>query len=232
MSRLATFLILFVVLLLILLSRSCNRIDEVEFDRQAYEDLINLKNQQIEVWKDKEGKSRARAKVAIATAEAAKAVYPELLEENKNLKKDLSNLETALLVATNTSGSFTTVLTDTVYQTKTDTVFAKTFTYSDKWSKFHGKVLPNDITIDYEVRDSLTFTSYYKGQNFFRKGELVIEGVSHNPKTSITGLQNIKIVKPRKRNISIGPTFNYGINGTGGFTWNIGIGVQWKWIEL
>ena len=232
MSRLASFLLVATIFLGMLLLRSCGANDEMKDQVSSYKSLYDLEHQKAVVFKDKSDKWRARATAAEATAEAVKDVVPEMIAKIDGLKKDLSNAENIIATSTVSEGSISTVLIDTIYIDRNDTIQAKTFTYNDEWSKFNGRIYGNNIDFNYQVRDSITFYQFYKGKTFFKRGELTIEGISHNPNTQISGLMNIKIIEPKRRKISIGPTFTYGFSSNGAMTWNIGIGVQWKWIEL
>lgn len=226
MNRLSTFLIALSIFLLALVSRSCNNARDYKAKSESYLNLIEMEQQGVEKWKDKEGKSRARAETAEATAEAVSAFIPELQKEIERLKKDNSNLRAYISATTYSSGEVSAPLSDTVVIIKTDTVKIKKFSYTDKWSKFEGSILSNEINFKYLVKDSITFTSYLKGK------KLVLEGVSHNPNTELTGLRHIEVIQPKKKKLSFGPTISYGLGNDGQFTWNIGLGVQWKLFEL
>lgn len=194
--------------------------------------LYNLEKQAVRKWKDAEGQSRARAQTAEATAEALNSYLPELREEFDGLKKELQNLETYISTTLTTTGEVSAQLTDTLYIYRSDTIRAQTFEKRDTWSYHRGIVFEDSVQLSYEIKDSVSFVTYWEGRNIFRRGTLQIEGISYNPNTTISGLRNIKIPPPRRRKISIGPSIQYGIDANGEFNFNFGFSVQYSLIRL
>lgn len=230
MSRLSVILLVAVVVLVALLLRSCESYKNQKLHISSYENLLALERAKTDTWKDNSGKFRARAIAAEATVEAINDYIPYLKDSIDGLNK--RNLNSHSVVGTESNGNIETFVVDTVYIYEKDTVYSKHFTYTDKWSTFKGDIIKDKININYNVRDSLTFTSFYKGKTFFSKGQLVVEGKSYNPNTSITGIKEIHVVDGTNKKLSFGPSINYGIVGDGGFTWSFGVGIQYNLIGL
>src|SRR5690554_20815 len=157
--------------------------------------IIEAKETELEIWKDKEGLSHARALAAEADRKTLSEYYQseiwQLYDKVEGLKKDLKNLKSATNISTVTEGEVVTV----IIRGETEDA-AHSFEYSDSWASIRGEVSADSLKMRYMVTDSIVFATYYKSKGFLKGKQLYIEGVSLNPNTRITGISNIQVGKP------------------------------------
>jgi hypothetical protein len=233
MSKLSIIFGATTVILALFLVRSCNQADQYKADKEGLKALIASETANTKTWVDKDGLNRARINALQVSNNALNDYIGDQSKVVDGLKKDNSNLQQIINATTSSRGHVSAPLTDTAIVSiiaVNDTAIAKTFTYTDKWSKFSGTIT-DKIEFDYEVRDSITFFQYWKGQSFFKKGTLVMEGISHNPNTKLTGLRSINVIEPKKRRYVLGIGLQYGV-GSQGLGWNFGIGLHYKVLEF
>lgn len=231
MSRFSLLLIVTVVVLLLLNAIQCQRGYSLRSDVDGFEALARLKHKEAKLWRDESGRSRAKADVAVANLDVVKQAYGNELgtiaKEITGLKKNLKNLETYTVTTLITKGEINTGLSDTVL---INNIPAKTFGYSDKWISMSA-VLTDSVSLKYRVFDSLSFVYYYERRGLFRKPALVVDAISHNPNSTITGIRNIRIAAPRRQKIGVGVYGGYGVSQSG-LSPQIGIGVYYKLLEF
>lgn len=236
MNRLSLLLIASVFLLLLLNVLQCQRGHALKSEVDSFEALARQESKDAKVWKDKEGRSHAEKEVAVATLGAVRSVMGNELgrisKEVSGLHRDLKNLEAYTVTSLVTKGEITTGLTDTVIINNNTTVDGKVFRYEDQWLKLHG-LLPGDesVTINYSVRDSLSFVYFYEKAGLFGKPSLVVNAISHNPNSTITGIKNIRIQPPPRKKVIIVLYGGYGASQFG-LTPQVGIGVGYKLLDL
>lgn len=176
-------------------------------------------------WRDKEGKSHVRAIVAESNLEVAKSTLGDelkaLAKEVSGLKRNIKNLKSYITVGVTTSGSATTGLIDTVVMKDSS---ARAFKWNDKWTEVAGVIQDTTVSLEYRVRDSLTFVSYYRSNGLFRPRSLMIDAISHNPNSTITGIKNTKITSLKRRRPRPGFYAGYGI-GPAGLSPQVGVGL-------
>lgn len=234
-----------IILSLFVIERIKNNVLEKESTLLELE--LNKLDNKLEIFVDENGLYRARAESAESDLNNLKIVYDQDL---KNLRKEISdinknykNLDGLYRVSLNTIGRLELTL-DSI-KTYTDTTYnddgsvnnikvTKKIDYVDKWITLDGKYIFNttnsyddSFIFDYSIRDSLTLVSYYKKENLFSKRNLYVQGISHNPKTKITNLSEIKISNHKEPKVSIGFQGGYGLTQYG-FGWYIGVGVNKK----
>ena len=182
-------------------------------------------------WVDSEGRSRARAGVVEAEKESIKLVYEDeiniLLEQVKGLKSNLRNLNSATTVATATSGTVEVVVRDTVYVDAPEG--AKVFNFEDPYLYLDGELstISNKLSITYRITNNIRLIEYRKKSGFLGfKKETVVEAISDNPNTTITGLTELKI-KPTHKRIGLVLYAGYGVSKDG-LGPNIGIGIGYR----
>jgi len=124
-------------------------------------------------------------------------------------------------------------LTEGQVITKVDTVhvygdtghFENHFTYADRWLYLRGKIIDDQLELDYRITDSIQLVSFTKRKWFLGKRESYVSGFSLNPKTTLQGLQQVKLngsIEPKKWGIGI--QAGYGITGAG-LSPYVGIGI-------
>ncbi|TSE07645.1 hypothetical protein [Aquimarina algiphila] len=138
--------------------------------------------QEIQKWKNKEGRSHARAEAAEINAKNAKLVLNE--ELHKMLRKEVGNLKRNLIsyatVKSSTGGNFKTKGKDTIIKLKS--LPAKKFNIRNSDLNFRGLYIPEQDTLmaHYKVIHDFDFIYYYKKPgkrpwNLFRRKRAVAE---------------------------------------------------------
>ncbi len=155
-----------------------------------YKNFQKVQEQEIEQWKDKEGKSRARAEIAEISAKNAKRVLSNDLKEL--IKKEVGNIKRNLIsyssVKASTQGSIKTSSVDTIYVIDSIAALpAKHFEINNEDLQFSGKYIPqlDSLLADYKVQHNFEFFYYYrkpgkKPWNIFRRKKAYAEIKFHN----------------------------------------------------
>lgn len=181
-------------------------------------------------WVDSNNKSRARVKVVEANKETAKIAYGKELAalevEIKGLK--IRNLRSSGSVQTVTEGRVEVQLVrDTIFVTgDPDT---RHFTFEDPYLYLEGELstIADRMSLTYRITNSIKLVEYRKKSGFLGiKKEVVVEAISENPNTTITGLTSLKINPTRKR-VGLVLYAGLGMNSKG-FSPQIGIGVGYR----
>ncbi|WP_299432145.1 hypothetical protein [uncultured Aquimarina sp.] len=162
-------------------------------ERQKVADFKEIQNaqfQEIEKWKDQEGKSRARAEIAEINARNAKLVMNQELRQL--LKKEVGNLRRNLIsysaVKSSTQGKFKAKSKDTVYVVnELKSLPAKQFGIQNPDLDFEGIYVPELDTLmaNYKITHNFDIFYYYKKPgkspwNVFRRKRAVAEIKFHN----------------------------------------------------
>lgn len=155
-----------------------------------FKDIQNAQFQEIEIWKDKDGKSRARAEIAEINASNAKLVLNKELQQM--LKKEVGNLKRNLIsysaVKSSTHGEFKAKGKDTVYMVnEIESLPAKQFGIHNPDLDFEGIYVPELDTLmaNYKITHNFDIYYYYKKPgkgpwNLFRRKRAVAEIKFHN----------------------------------------------------
>jgi hypothetical protein len=205
---------------------------------------LNKVNNELRIFKDSSGFYRASAESAESNIKTITDVYRDelaaLRKEFNRINGNYTNLRGFYTTTLQTNGNLkikldsllTTKLEYDIFGNIENIKYIREFTYSDNWSKFHGEITTNSINsnldnilFNYNVRDSLTFVSYYRQKNFIGKRTLYIEGKSYNPNTTIMGIKEVNINNTYTPKWNLGLQFGYGIT-TRGMAWYAGIGVN------
>lgn len=208
---------------------------------------LNKLDNNLQIFKDENDFNRARADVAEGDLRHIRIVYENELKELRNefsqLNRRYNNLSsiyrTSLSTIKELELNIDSLLTeiDTTFTNEGEIEnvrFTRGFYYNDEWSNITGTYVLNTIfsmndqvNLNYHVRDSLTFITYFQRDNIFSKRNLFIEGISHNPNTSITNLSNVRVNNYKDHNWSVGLQSGYGITQHG-LGWYIGLGINRK----
>jgi len=164
--------------------------------------VIESQNQEVKVWKDKEGNSRARAMTAVVDRRTIEELskqegshYSNLSKEFLELRKNLKNLNSHSSTHTKTIVEVNTILHDTVYiQADGTQVAAKRVYWKDDlgFNSFKGSLVDSVLFGEIEVNDSLEVVVYWK-----RKHKIIGKKIYHtevkskNPSTNIVNVSSI-----------------------------------------
>jgi hypothetical protein len=227
-TLLRTIVIGAVIAILSIVVLTVAKFEGMRTERDSYKSLADAQVKEVKYWQDKEGRSRAQAQAAEASTKSILHVHntemQDLRKQITGLNKNISNLKSYISTRVSTADTVFIPLRDTVYSN----VSSKTFNYKDEWTSIDGLIVNDSVSLKYQVKDSLTFVTYYKKQGLFKPKLLMIDGISYNPNSRITGLKNITVAQPRPKRFSIGPYLGYDI--TRGVS--IGIGVQYSVIRF
>lgn len=172
---------------------------------------------------------------AMGMKKSYEEVYAELQKAKAELVKkgvDVKNLRT--LVKSNVVIRDTFQVQDIVTimdvqdQYVHDTTYMG-FTYEDEWAKITSRQNMFWYTVEYEVRDSVSYIIKEK-HNPFKGTTLSLTGVSSNPNTRIEGLSLLEL-RPNPKRFVVGPQAGYGFNGKN-FTPYLGVGITYKLLEF
>ncbi|WP_346320759.1 DUF6549 family protein [Chitinophaga sp. YIM B06452] len=190
-------------------------------------DLQAIKEDSIRYWKDAAGTEHAERQVAEATLEAAEIVWRhELDSQAALLKVKKRHIQALATIGTTASGTVAPVV---VTISQPGQPCTHQLQYDDRWLTLRGTVADTS-TITYQVRDSLTLTTYRKKVGLFRY-KTVVDAYSHNPSVRITGLSSLQIKTAELGRLGIGPYVGYGFDGRR-WTPSVGISVHFSLIRL
>ena len=153
---------------------------------QDFKQLSEVRQQELETWRDKAGKNRARAEIAEIDAANAKLVLSEELKDL--IKKEVGNIKRNLIsyasVKASTSGVLNSKARDTVYSINSipTPMPAKQFVIDNPDLHFNGMYVPSldSLIANYQVRHNFEIFYYYKKPgkrpwNLFRRKKAVAE---------------------------------------------------------
>lgn len=198
--NLALFLLAVVMVLSGLLWVNANERYDIEKKAKVYELDVEYLQKETQVWKSKDSTWRAEKEQHETTIDALKfsqAIKVDSLIEMIDGLKKANQIKSLQITTLSTSGSFDVqVIPDQINADIELTYNAPfSFQYEDGWSKFKGFYKDKRISMDYQVRDSVTFVTY-KEKGLFNRS-IVTQGISHNPNTRITGLNDIVVTPPK-----------------------------------
>ena len=177
---------------------------------------LKKETQKAEMWADKEGKSRAEVATISAEKEVIKKVYEAEIDSIRKsipgIGRNGRNLIESTNIRTETRDS---VILKTVYDTivvNGEIGTLRSYQYSDRWASF--KLDPLTNSLEYATTDSLSIVKYNKKNGFLKKRSVAVQVISHNPKSTITGLTQFEIKQEAPR-INLGFQVGYGITNNG-----------------
>jgi hypothetical protein len=205
-QKLSLLAVCLIVVLSLLLLRSCERENDLEQALVAQKSVTKI-------WEDKYGRSNAETAVIKADLATLKKIEADQLAAIK--KEGIK------------PGSLTGVITITTHST--DTVYLNNNVYKDKWIDLS---IPKPGVVIFSLRDSLTAITHIKRYGFLKlKSSYVTRVISNNPHTKLTGVTSIE-VKPKVRRISVGIYTGYGLSvardGVVRTGFNTGVGVGFR----
>lgn len=194
--------------------------------RQERSELMDIQLEQnaiIEYTENKYGEEVASKKAIVASLKILKQTHKQQLDSlRRRFELKVRNLEAAL------SAQVTTTGTDTVTVVHTDTVIQEvtkpmtTFNYADKWLELSGKIIDDNLTLNWRYYEDLDFVVHKKKGGLFKQREYLVSAISNNPNSEVTGLSYMRVAKPKTR-FGIGIYTGYGTRGV-----DVGIGVYYS----
>lgn len=118
-----------------------------------------------------------------------------------SLKNVVSITQGKLLIAgQNTSHAVDTVFVKVSGKDTTKTAM-KSFTFANKWLQLQEVYNPKTDTIGrlYKYTPTFTVTEYYRGKNFFKRGELVSDLTFDDPAVQVTSFKQVVVKQPPKQ---------------------------------
>lgn len=216
-------IIVLLVLIAWLAIRSCGRKDKELSTRDS---IAEIKADSTQYWKDAAGREHASRQVAIGDLASVKAVYRREVDSLKKILK-IHEKDIQAFTALSLQSSGTVI-------PKVDTVIIPGDTsyrlqYDDKWLTLRGQVGRQSF-IQYQVRDSIVFTTYSRRVGLFKK-ETFMDGFSLNPNSHLAGIMSVKIAAPPAKRFGVGPYAGYGWDGQ---RWKptVGVSVHYSLIKF
>jgi hypothetical protein len=190
-----------------------------------YSSIISSKDDTVRTWQDEAGRWRAEA----TTATVSKKDLQEFFSmESEQIRKDfdtkLKNVTGYLRSSMQTTGTVAMKAdsgTKVIIQNLNGSDTA-VFHYTDIWSHFDAILHNSQLQLSYRVHDSIAFVSSIKRNGLFGPTHTVLNGISYNPNTKISGITGIDIKVP-DRKFGIGPYIGYGWNGS---SWSPSVGIS------
>lgn len=181
---------------------------------RRYSQNMEVLNNNLQVWKSKEGKW-------IAERQALELTSRELRDQVRSLKDAPRIRRIKEIIEIETQTRDTIYLRDTL-RWWTDS----TLSYNDSWLNFDLNRL--DSTLTYEAQDSISFFRYETG-GLFKPRRVYIRGISHNPNTKIKGLDAM-VIEQKNLRFGIGPSV--GVTYDGQWRPYYGVGLHYSLIRF
>lgn len=207
--------IIAILILLIFGISQCEDKNHLQEEVNVYELDSYLSIKKSKEWKSKDSLWRSEVQTLETTLQSLKeskqTEIQDLIKKIEGLKK-AKNIQSITLSSSRTRGSFQTEV-NSIVNINCDHKF--NFIAQDEWSNFQGNYDNGILSWDYEVNDSISYTTYWKRPGFLKSKKLFTQALSHNPNTKITGLKNINVRIPKPYiQISVGLSAYYdkGVN--------------------
>lgn len=202
-------------------------------ERQRLTGLVEASRDSARIWQDEAGRWHATA----TAQQVTKADLQQLLQqESQQIRQDfdvkLKNVTGLLRAQTATSSTIIMPRdsTSTIIIRNADGSDTASFAYTDQWAEITARLDSRHLTMSYLVRDSLAFVTSWKRTGLFRPKRLEVHGISYNPNTRITGLDNITVTAPVSR-WSAGVFAGYGISPGTPPGVVAGVGIQYRLVS-
>lgn len=175
--------------------------------------VIEQRSDSLQHYKDAYGTEHAQLSEARANTAGLRQMYGSYIDTlTARLDIKEKQLQAFATIGTQTTGSVQLAITKEASDAG-DTV--RRFSYSDRWLDVTGAVYdaPHLSQLTYAIRDSLTYTSYWRRTWFLGRKSYYIDAYSLNPATTITGLTGARVAQEKAGRIGIGPFIGYGFDG-------------------
>ena len=215
----------------------------INYQKEAKENanLVISLNDTLKTWKDKD--SLSHAKVQIIETERTKDFLSlqSKDEEIIKLQKTVKQYEKQI----KNQGSVTNFASETKIITKdslvTDSVCGKCsfyFSNSNPWFSVDASIYPTktpnqlNLSLDLKVKNEYSVIVGEEKQGLFKKPKPFVEVLNHNPYSETENLKTYQVSNNvRVKRFGIGPNISVGFNDKG-FSWFIGIGLQYNLIRF
>lgn len=151
--------------------------------------------QTVDHYKTRSGQMAARIQVQQLQLNEVRGIYPEILNEIRNLKIKVNRVEQFSETVINSETRINTQLRDSILY---DTVPARVFDYSDPWITINGVVVNDSVKQTISTRDTLDQV-IYRGDRYkpwlwiFSRRKLEQSIISKNPYNSIQYSRTVQI---------------------------------------
>ena len=215
----------------------------LSYQKEAKENanLVISLNDTLKTWKDKD--SLSHTKIQIIETERTKDFLSlqSKDEEIIKLQKTVKQYEKQI----KNQGSVTNFTSETKIITKdslvTDSVCGKCsfyFSNSNPWFSVDASIYPTktpnqlSLSLDLKVKNEYSVIVGEEKQGLFKKPKPFVEVLNHNPYSETKSLRTYQVSnKVRVKRFGIGPNISVGFNDKG-FSWFIGIGLQYNLIRF
>lgn len=215
----------------------------ISYQKEARENanLVISLNDTLKTWKDKD--SLSHTKIQIIETERTKDFLSlqSKDEEIIKLQKTVKQYEKQI----KNQGSVTNFTSETKIITKdslvTDSVCGKCsfyFSNSNPWYSVDASVSPTEtpnqlsLSLDLKVKNEYSVIVGEEKQGLFKKPKPFVEVLNHNPYSETESLRTYQVSNNvRVKRFGIGPNISVGFNDKG-FSWFIGIGLQYNLIRF
>ena len=215
----------------------------ISYQKEAKENanLVVSLNDTLKTWKDKD--SLSHAKIQIIETEKTKDFLSlqSKDEEIIKLQKTVKQYEKQI----KNQGSVTNFTSETKIITKdslvTDSVCGKCsfyFSNSNPWFSVDASIYPTEtpnqlsLSLDLKVKNEYSVIVGEEKQGLFKKPKPFVEVLNHNPYSETESLRTYQVSNNvRVKRFGIGPNISVGFNDKG-FSWFIGIGLQYNLIRF
>lgn len=184
--------------------------DEAMSNKQK-DSIIAEKNAVIEYKTNENGDLVAEKTAALASRDAIKSAYnDEISRIRKDFDVKLKDMKGFITAKIETMGEGKSSARDTLIIKEDGTeITGKKIGINEEWFSLTGILLNNDFEYRYSTRDSVTFVTSFKKDKLFGPKRLIVNGISHNPNSNITGLRNIVVDDYKPKRVSLGPALFY-----------------------
>lgn len=215
----------------------------ISYQKEAKENanLVISLNDTLKTWKDKD--SLSHTKIQIIETERTKDFLSlqSKDEEIIKLQKTVKQYEKQI----KNQGSVTNFTSETKIITKdslvTDSVCGKCsfyFSNSNPWYSVDASIYPTEtpnqvsLSLDLKVKNEYSVIIGEEKQGLFKKPKPFVEVLNHNPYSETKSLRTYQVSNNvRVKRFGIGPNISVGFNDKG-FSWFIGIGLQYNLIRF
>ena len=200
-------------------------------DNKQKDQIITEKDAAIEEGKTRYGNLFFAKQAVEADYHTLVESYQEIKDANKELGIKNKNLKAYVRINTKTTIEGTAeIVHDTVYNEVTKEVKVGTgIKIRDRWLHFDGSCVNGLYSLT--AFDSLQIVTARQKTGLFKPKETKVSVITHNPYTVVEGVRSVVVREPIRR-WSVGPSFQYGISGSGSLNWNMGVSIQYSFIRF
>ena len=224
MKYITIILTITVIVLIVLLSRSCEDINN--------RDSINAGlNSKLKVWRNHIGQVEAERNAIYATSAKQLLEIENLQGTNKRLQDILIRDQRSSTAISHDTRTEIIYRTDTV--TVIDTVRGQPVYYaafSDQWKSGEVTMAVDSLNLKVTSVNKYDY-KITKSKHWFKPDTVKVNVVNLNPHTTTDDLSGFTLIEAQK-NWSVGPSIGYGFTGSGKPSVFIGVSLQYSLIQF